>query len=354
MKMIEKIRLTIDGNPVEVMRGATILEAAEAAGVYIPTLCADEDLRPYGACRLCLVEVKGDRRPVLPACSTPATDGMVVGTSSPLIDKLRRNLVELMLSDHPEDCLTCPQNNRCDLQQVAAYVGVRQIRFAGEKRHYTIDDSNPFFERDLERCILCGKCVRVCDEVQGRSAIHYAYRGLETKIATVLDRPLLQSVCESCGQCVAKCPTGALRTKTSLQVGLPTGETKTVCAYCGVGCGMILQTRDNRIIGVEGDHDNPVNWGRLCVKGSFGYDYVHHPERLTSPLVRKDGEFQEATWDEALDLIVEKLASVVENDGPDAVAFLSSAKCTNEENYLLQKLGRGVIGTNNIDHCARL
>jgi predicted molibdopterin-dependent oxidoreductase YjgC len=352
--MSDKIQLTIDGRSVEITTGATILDAAEAAGVYIPTLCADEDLRPFGACRLCLVEVEGDRRPVLPACSTPAANDMVVRTSSPLIDKLRRNIVELMLSDHPDDCLTCPQNNRCELQKVAAYVGVREIRFTGEKRHYTIDNSNPFFERDLERCILCGKCVRVCDEVQGRSAIHFAYRGLETKIATVLDLPLQQSVCESCGQCVAKCPTGALRSKISLQVGLPTGETKTVCSYCGVGCGLILQTRDNRIIGVEGDHDNPVNWGRLCVKGAFGYEYVHHPDRLTSPLIREAGELRGATWDEALNLVVDKLAGVAETDGPDAVAFLSSAKCTNEENYLLQKVSRAVIGTNNIDHCARL
>jgi len=352
--MEEKLRLTIDGNPVDVTKGATILDAAQAAGVYIPTLCADHDLRPYGACRLCLVEVEGNRRPVLPSCSTPANDGMVVRTSSPLINKLRRNIVELMLSDHPEDCLTCPQNNRCELQQVAAYVGVREIRFRGEKRHYTIDDSNPFFERDLERCILCGKCVRVCEEVQGRSAIHFAYRGLETKIATVLDLPIDQSVCESCGQCVAKCPTGALHTKASLQYGLPTHEVNTTCGYCGVGCGLILQIRDNRIIGIEGDQNSPVNWGRLCVKGSYGYGYVHHPDRLTSPLIRKDGEFQEATWDEALELVVERLANIVETDGPDAVAFLSSAKCTNEENYLLQKLSRGVIGTNNIDHCARL
>ena len=352
--MSDKIQLTIDGRSVEITRGATILDAAEAAGVYIPTLCADEDLRPFGACRLCLVEVEGDRRPVLPACSTPAANDMVVTTSSPLIDKLRRNIVELMLSDHPDDCLTCPQNNRCELQKVAAYVGVREIRFTGDKRHYTIDDSNPFFERDLERCILCGKCVRVCDEVQGRSAIHFAYRGLETKIATVLDLPLQQSVCESCGQCVAKCPTGALRSKISLQVGLPTGETKTVCSYCGVGCGLMLQTRDNRIIGVEGDHDNPANWGRLCVKGTYGYEYVHHPDRLTSPLIREAGELREATWDEALDLVVDKLAAVAETAGPDAVAFLSSAKCTNEENYLLQKLSRAVIGTNNVDHCARL
>jgi len=279
---------------------------------------------------------------------------MVVKTSNPVIDRIRRNIVELLLSDHPSDCLTCPQNGRCELQDVAAYVGVRQMRFEGEKRSYPIDDSNPFFERDLERCILCGRCVRTCDEVQGTNAIYYAYRGLRAKIATVMDRGLLESTCESCGQCVAACPTGALHTKSSLRFGLPTSETVTTCPYCGVGCGLVLETRQNEIIGVHGDPDNPVNQGRTCVKGCFGYEYVNHKDRLTTPLIKRDGEFVEATWDEALDLVADKFVEIAKEHGPDALAFLSSAKCTNEENYLVQKLSRGVIGTNNVDHCARL
>jgi len=349
-----EVMLTIDGRSVAVAPDATILEAAQQAGVYIPTLCADDNLEPYGACRLCLVEVVGDRRPMLPACTTPVSDGMIVRTSTPLIDKVRRNVVELLLSDHPEDCLTCPQNSRCELQKIAAYVGVRQMRFSGAKREYAIDDSNPFFNRDLERCILCGKCVRVCNEIQGRNAIHYAYRGFNTKIAPVMDRPLADSNCESCGQCVAACPVGALHTKASLIYGSPTGETRTICPYCGVGCSLILETRDNRIIGVRGDPDSPVNRGRTCVKGRFGYEFVNHPDRLTKPLIKKDGVFIESDWDEALALVATKLASAKKRYGGDSIAILASAKMTNEENYLAQKLARQVLGTNNVDHCARL
>jgi predicted molibdopterin-dependent oxidoreductase YjgC len=352
--MNPKIALTVDGRTVTVEQGETILEAAQQAGVYIPTLCADEKLRPFGACRLCLVEVEGDRRPMLPSCTTPAVNGMVVRTSTPLIGRVRRDIVELLLSDHPEDCLTCPQNNRCELQQIAAHVGVRRMRFRGEKRSYAIDDSNPFFIRDLERCILCGKCVRTCDEVQGRDSIHYVYRGFATKIGTVMDRPLADSNCESCGQCVASCPVGALVSKASLKQGLPTGEAKTICPYCGVGCGLILETRDNQVIDARGNPANPANRGRTCVKGRFGLRFVNHPDRLTKPLIRKEGAFVESTWDEALSLVATKLLQTKKEFGGDAIGVLTSAKCTNEDNYLVQKLTRQLLGTNNIDHCARL
>ncbi|MBC7237313.1 MAG: formate dehydrogenase subunit alpha [Chloroflexi bacterium] len=267
---------------------------------------------------------------------------------------MRRTIVELLLSDHPKDCLVCSNNGRCELQRVAAYVGVRQVRFQGERRSAKVDHSNPFFERDEERCILCGKCVRVCDEIQGRHAIDYAYRGLKTKVATGLDRPINESTCESCGQCVQLCPTGALRTKNSVRYGAPTHEETTICPYCGVGCGLILEIRGDRIIDVRGDPDNPVSHGSTCVKGRFGWDYVEHEERFTKPLVRKGGVYVEAGWDEVLDLVADRFAEIVRRHGPDALAFLSSAKCTNEENYLVQKLARGVIGTNNVDHCARL
>ena len=352
--MDHMITLTIDDREVKIAEGTTILLAARKAGVYIPTLCADNKLAPYGACRLCLVEVKGDRRPMLPACSTPAANGMEVKTTSPLIEQTRRNIVELLLSDHPEDCLTCPQNNRCELQKVAAYVGVRQMRFRGEKRSYTIDDSNPFYVRDLDRCILCGKCVRVCDEIQGRNAIHYAYRGFGTKIAAVMDRPVADSNCESCGQCVDACPVGALQPRSFIAFGTPTKRVKSICPYCGVGCTLVLQVRDNKVIGVTGDPDGPANEGRTCVKGRFGMRFINHPDRLTAPLIRKGGELVESTWDEALDLVATKLASIKAEDGGDAMGMLVSAKCSNEENYLGQKLMRQLLGTNNVDHCARL
>ena len=348
-----KITLTIDGRQIEAEQGLTVLKVAQQAGIYIPTLCADDALEPFGACRLCIVEVE-KLRGLPTSCNLPAADGMIVRTSSPTIDKIRRNIVELLLSDHPTDCLTCQQNNRCQLQEIAAYVGVRQMRFKGEKRSYAIDDSNPFYARDLERCILCGKCVRVCDEIQGRNSIYFAYRGLKTTIAAVMDRPVAKSNCESCGQCVDKCPTGALYPKANMRYGLPTGETKTICTYCGVGCSLILETRDNRVIGVRGDPEGPSNHGRTCVKGHFGYEFINHPDRLTKPLIRKNGELVESSWDEALDLVATKLAHIKAEHGGDAIGVLTSAKCTNEENYLAQKFARAVLGTNNVDHCARL
>jgi predicted molibdopterin-dependent oxidoreductase YjgC len=350
---MDTIRLTVNGRKIEAGKGMTVLEAAQAAGIYIPTLCYDPSLAPFGACRLCIVEVE-KMRGLPTSCTLEAAEGMVVRTSSPTIDKIRRNIVELLLSDHPSDCLTCPQNNRCELQTIAAYVGVRQMRFEGEKRSYTIDDSNPFYERDLERCILCGRCIRTCDEVQGRNSIYYAYRGLKTTIAAVMDRPVAESNCESCGQCVDKCPVGALYPKSSMRYGLPTGETKTICPYCGVGCSLILETRDNRVIAVRGDPDGPANQGRTCVKGHFGYEFINHPDRLTRPLIRKDGELVESSWDEALDLVATKLAQIKTEHGGDAIGVLTSAKCTNEENYLAQKFTRAVLGTNSVDHCARL
>ena len=350
---MNKITLTIDGRQIKAEQGLTVLKVAQQAGIYIPTLCADGALEPFGACRLCIVQVE-KLRGFPTSCNLPATDGMVVRTSSPRIDSIRRNIVELLLSDHPTDCLTCQQNNRCELQKVAAYVGVRQMRFKGEKRSYAIDDSNPFYARDLERCILCGKCVRVCDEIQGRNSIYYAYRGLKTTIATVMDRPVAKSNCESCGQCVDKCPVGALYPKSNMRYGLPTGETKTICPYCGVGCSLILETRNNYVIAVRGDPDGPANQGRTCVKGHFGHEFINHPDRLTQPLIRKEGELVKSSWDEALDLVATKLAQIKTEQGGNAIGVLTSAKCTNEENYLAQKFARAVLGTNNIDHCARL
>ncbi len=340
------VRLTIDGIEVETRDDATVLEAACQSGIYIPNLCADPDLAPYGGCRLCLVEIENQEG--LPAsCMTPVAEGMKVHTDTPRVNEIRRGVLELMLSDHPDNCLMCPKNQRCELQKIAAYLGVEKPRFRPLNRPPLIDSSNPFFIRDSEKCILCGKCVRVCEEVQGVAALKVFHDGVSSKIITEDDKPIVESVCESCGQCVAKCPTGAITLKHFVW---PAKEAKTICSYCGVGCGVHLAVRENRVVGVRGDRENEVNRGSLCVKGQFGFEFINHPDRLTSPLIRKKGKLSAAGWDETLDLVAARFAEYK----PEEIAVISSARCTNEENYLIQKFGRAVLGTNHIDHCARL
>ena len=343
----DKITLNINGQTVSAEKGMTVLEAAQAAGIYIPTLCADPDLEPYGGCRLCVVEIEGMRG--LPtACTTPATDGMVVHTETPAVNEVRTTVAELLIADHPVDCLTCPQNQHCELQKVAAYLGITELALRKTSRVFPVDESNPFFELDRNRCILCARCTRTCSEITCVGAIELAYRGYEARVATFGDKPLMDSICQSCGECVVHCPVGALTPKN---VKPPTREVATTCPYCGVGCGMYLGIRQGEIVSIRGDRDNPASRGRLCVKGRYGIsEFVHHPERLTTPLIKRNGKLTEASWDEALDLIAEKLGGC----RGDEIAVISSAKCTNEENYVLQKLGRAVLGTNNVDHCARL
>jgi predicted molibdopterin-dependent oxidoreductase YjgC len=344
---MEKINLTINGQKVEIEKGATILEAAQAAGIYVPTLCHDPDLEPYGSCRLCIVEIDG-LRGFPTSCTTPATDGMVVRTETPALNEVRRTVLDLLISDHPMDCLTCVKNQRCELQKVAAYLGITERRLPRIEKNVQVDDSNPFFKLDRNYCILCARCVRACDEVTMVNAIDLIYRGFATHVGTFGDKPFMESICRSCGECVVRCPVAALVPK---QTTMPTQEVLTTCAYCGVGCTMYLGTRGGQIVSVRGDRNNPASKGRLCVKGRYGStEYVTHPDRLTSPLIKKNGEFVRATWDEALGFVAEKLATYK----PEEVAVISSAKCTNEENYLMQKFSRAVLGTHSIDHCARL
>jgi formate dehydrogenase alpha subunit len=346
--IVQKISLSIDGLQIAADPGMTVLQAALAGGIYIPHLCYHPDLEPVGVCRLCMVEIQG--RGLALSCRTPVEEGLLVRTESPQIDKVRRLAVELLVVNHHGDCLSCAKNNQCELQRIAAYVGIEPGRLERLRRPrgtLPLDTSNPFFDRDPNRCVLCGICVRTCADLQGVGAIDFQFRGYDTVIGTFGNRPIADSRCESCGECVVRCPVGALRAKG---VKEPAREVKTVCPYCGVGCGIYLGVRGQQIVAARGDRQNPVNRGSLCVKGRFGHAFVNHPERLTTPLIRRDGKLTEASWDEALDRVAAELAK---HKG-DQFAALSSAKCTNEENYLIQKFTRVVMGTNGIDHCARL
>ncbi len=353
------IRLTIDGKEVSVSRGTTILEAASSLGIDIPHLCYGDGMGPTGDCRLCVVEVKGGKK-LLPSCVYPAANNMVIQTNSARVIKARKMVIELLLSDHPFDCMTCEKSGDCRLEKYAYELGVATSRYQGEKHHYPVDDTNPFFIRDYNKCVLCERCVKACAEIQFVSAIDMTHRGFNTKVAAPYGRSLLDSTCIFCGQCVAACPVGALVEKPRLCKGREWELKKitSVCPYCGVGCNLELNVKGNRIVKVTSPSNSVVNKGRLCAKGRFGFDFVHSPERLTKPLIRTgargEGQFRDASWEEALDLVASGLGRIKKESGPDALAFLSSAKCTNEENYLFQKLARAVIGTNNIDHCARL
>jgi predicted molibdopterin-dependent oxidoreductase YjgC len=367
-----KITLTINGKSIEAKEGMTVLEAALAADIYIPTLCYHPDLEPYGGCRLCVVEIEKVRG--LPtACTIPATDGMVVITESPAISESRRMSLELILSNHPcaclechrrqrcepydiclrqvavsDRCVVCPANGSCELQKVVDYIGVHELRVHKYDRSFPVDTSNPFFNIDRNRCILCARCVRTCQEITCVGAIDMAYRGYAMKVATFGDTPLMESICRSCGECLVRCPVGALTPKETFR---PEKEVKTTCIYCGVGCQMYLGVKDNQVVSIRGDTEGPVNQGLLCVKGRFGItEFVNHRDRLKKPLIKRHGRFEEASWEEALSLVADKLKDYQS----DEVAVISSAKSTNEDNYVMQKFARAVLGTNNIDHCARL
>lgn len=351
---MDPIKLTIDGKEVQVPPGTTVLEAAEQIGVHIPRLCHDPDLSPFGACRLCVVEIKGMRN--LPAsCVTAVSPGMEVQTSSPAVVEARQTILELLTANHPRDCLTCEKMGDCRLADYCYQYGVKKSPFAGERHNYPIEDANPFIVRDLNKCILCGKCVRACAEITGKNNLDFAYRGFNTRVTTFGDAPFLESDCVFCGTCVSVCPTGALMEKQWQKKArhYELKKVKTTCPFCGTGCNFDLCVKDGKIMGVASNPNSSVNGRALCIKGRFGWDFVYNPRRIKTPLIKKNGEFVPASWDEALDLVSSRLKETKEKHGPDSFAALSSARCTNEENYLFQKFVRVVMGTNNVDHCAR-
>jgi len=358
--------------------GQTVLEVAEENGISIPTLCHLKGTTPTGACRICLVEIEGART-LAASCSTPAAANMVVMTSSPRVMNARRYNLELLLSSGHHNCITqdlntnprtdaqpdalsskghetlCPAYGECKLQALANEYQVKADRFQPSLRQYDIEDVNPLIVRDFSRCILCGRCVQACNEVQVNRAISFGYRGAATKVITKGDRPLSQSDCVFCGECVQACPVGALSNKKASGPHMP-GEiekVRTTCPYCGVGCQQWLHVKEGRIVNVSGVEGAEPNQGRLCVKGRYGYDFIYSEDRLKTPLIKENGTFREASWDEALDLTVAKMKEIISEHGPDAIAGVSCARSINEDSYQMQKLFRAVIGTNNIDHCAR-
>jgi predicted molibdopterin-dependent oxidoreductase YjgC len=395
------VKVTINGQKVIVPKDSTILEAARYAGVTIPTLCHHPDLSNVGACRMCVVSVE-KARGLQTACTTPVFEGMVVDTESEEARETRKFVLEMLLTDHPNACMTCEVNGDCELQDLVYDYNVAWPEHNGERHTYEIDpDPNPFIFIDKNKCILCSRCIRACGEIQNRDVWNFAYRGFKTELVAGAGQLLLDARCESCGQCVAYCPVGALHDKMSMGQGRANQVTKvrTTCSYCGVGCNFDLNVRNGKVVRVTSAEDAPVNGLALCVKGRYGYDYVHHPERLTRPLIRAkwlsnveeqvaSGRWQVATvaqkrirpqngnsdskiqnlnstipspetfietdWDSALDVVAGKFAAVKQEHGSDALAILASAKCTNEENYLFNKFARQVLGTNTIDHCARL
>jgi NADH dehydrogenase/NADH:ubiquinone oxidoreductase subunit G len=349
------VRLTVDGGEIEGRVGDSVLDVCRANGVHVPTLCHDPRLESWGACRLCIVEIEGIRG-FPTSCTTPAADGMVVTTKSDELERLRRTVVELLLSDHKLDCVTCDRTGQCALQDIAYDMGIEASPYEGEPHAVGHPDPNPLIERDYDRCIQCGRCVRICAEVQGCDVYGYVNRGFDMLPDTPYERSLTHAGCEFCGQCVSTCPVGALMDRTSRFRGRPwqLETVESTCGYCGVGCTIQYRVKDGVIVGATAPLDRGPNGGNLCAKGRYGYSYASHPDRLTTPLVRRNGELEPTTWDEAIAAVAAGLEKARDEHGPDSVGGLASAKCTNEENYLFQKLLRAAIGTHNIDHCARL
>ena len=350
--------VTIDGVSVCVPKGTSILRAAVTAGIKIPKLCASESLEPFGSCRLCLVEIEG-RKGTPASCTTPVESGMTVHTQSPRLQALRRNVMELYISDHPLDCLTCPANGACELQDMAGVVGLREVRygFAGQNHlRDAKDESNPYFTFDSSKCIVCNRCVRACEETQGTFALTISGRGFDSRVSPGQNESFLASECVSCGACVKACPTATLQEKTVIELGQPEHSVLTTCAYCGVGCGFKAEMKGNQVVNMVPWNDGKANEGHSCVKGRFAWGYATHKDRITKPMIRErtSDPWREVEWDEAIAFAAAGFERVQQKYGRDAVGGITSSRCTNEETYLVQKLVRAAFGNNNVDTCARV
>ena len=352
----------VDGEPYRFHEGETLLNVIDRhlGRGHVPTLCDAPQLKPYGACRVCSVEVAmqadGPRR-VVASCHTPISAGMHIFTESKKIRRLRKNIVELVLTDHPLDCLTCEVSGNCELHTVAAKVGIRGVRYPAGANHLDRpkDHSHPYMTSELSKCINCSRCVRACDEIQGQFVLSMHGRGFNAKIIKGLDESFADSSCVSCGACAQACPTSAISDKFFSKSIEATKKTRTVCTYCGVGCNLTVATKGDEVLSIQAPVDAEVNHAHTCLKGRFAFKFYNHKDRLSKPLIKQpDGSFAEATWDEAYDHIVANLSRIKAEHGGTAIAGISSARCTNEENYLMQKFIRQVIGTNNIDCCARV
>jgi len=356
-----KKQVFIDGKAYPFVEGLSILKFIKKniGQKIVPTLCAEPRVKSYGACRVCSVDVKlsvDGKSKAVASCHTPMTVGMHISTNSKNIQKLRKNIVELVLTDHPLDCLTCEANGACELQDVAAAVGIREVRYAKGKNHLDRkkDTSHPYMRMDLSKCINCSRCVRACDEIQGQFVLTMTGRGFEAKISVDDNGAFGDSSCVSCGACAQICPTSAISDVFQAKSIEAEKKVRTICSYCGVGCNLEVSVKDNQVLSIQAPKDAEVNAGHTCLKGRYAFKFYNHPDRLTSPLIRKNGELELCSWDEAFTFIAGKFNQIKLDHGADAIAGISSARCTNEENFLFQKMIRAAIGTNNIDCCARV
>ena len=354
----QTVTLEIDGMVIEVPAGTSVMRAAAEAGVSVPKLCATDTLEAFGSCRLCLVEIEG-RAGTPASCTTPVAPGMKVRTQTGRLKTLRRGVMELYISDHPLDCLTCSANGDCELQDMAGAVGLREVRYGYDGANHLDaqkDESNPYFTFDPAKCIVCSRCVRACDEVQGTLALTISGRGFESKVSASVDEKFIDSECVSCGACVKACPTATLIEKTVIEIGQPERSVLTTCAYCGVGCSFKAQVRGNEVVRMVPHDDGKANRGHSCVKGRFAWGYATHPDRVLTPLVREriSDPWREATWDEAIGRIAFDFRRLQKQYGKNSVGAVTSSRCTNEETFLVQKMVRAVFGNNNVDTCARV